>query len=264
MPRASVRTATTVKPGDLRSMRTAIRRSCHNVSTKDSQPPERTTSFVTSRLPRSKSTARSASLRLIPCFILASAASCRNPFSSSSSSLLTCSFRNNDRSPPAMLRSNDIVRLRGLQDSGDRRYLPSPFPRFAIEPLSSLFCYGVILCAPAILGGFPFASDQPRSLQPLKGDEQRTCIEAENAFAHLFEPDCDPISVHGFERQRFQNEHVQSALNEITRLVRHWRIPPEDQEEDYTSHPDCQRGEPRQGSLCETTVKAMAAPSTTA
>jgi hypothetical protein len=46
--------------------------------------------------------------------------------------------------------------------------------------------------------------------------------------------------VHGFERQRFQNEHVQSALNEITRLVRHTRIPLEDQEEGYTSPTECQ------------------------
>jgi hypothetical protein len=27
--------------------------------------------------------------------------------------------------------------------------------------------------------------------------------------------------VHGLERQGFQNEHVQSALNEIARFVRH-------------------------------------------
>src|SRR5258708_17830390 len=100
-----------------------------------------------------------------------------------------------------------------------------------------------MLCASAILGGFPFASDQPRSLQSLKGDKQRTCIEAENAFAHLFEPDGNPISVHGFKRQRFKDEHVQSALDEITRLVRHRRIPLEDQEEEYTSPTDCQEEE---------------------
>jgi hypothetical protein len=45
------------------------------------------------------------------------------------------------------------------------------------------------------------------------------------------------ISVHGFERQRFQNEHVQSALNEI---APHRCIPPEDQEEEYTSPTGCQ------------------------
>jgi len=37
-----------------------------------------------------------------------------------------------------MLRSNDMVRLRRLQDSGDRRQVPSPFLCFAVEPLSSL------------------------------------------------------------------------------------------------------------------------------
>src|SRR2546427_3496638 len=46
MPRASVRTATAVNPGDLRSMRVEKRKSCHDVSTKDSQRPERTTSFA--------------------------------------------------------------------------------------------------------------------------------------------------------------------------------------------------------------------------
>ena len=47
-------------------------RSCQHVSTKDSQPPERMISLLTSRLPRSKRTARRASLGLIPCFIFSS------------------------------------------------------------------------------------------------------------------------------------------------------------------------------------------------
>src|SRR5712664_567803 len=240
MPSASVSTATTAKPGLLRRIRCPWRKSCQHVSTKDSQPAERTTSFVTSRFPRSKRTARSASLRLIPCFIFSSAAISKKPFSSSSNSWSTCSFRNSDRSPLAMFRSKDMVRLRRLQDSGDRRHLPSPFSCFAVEPLLSLVCQGVILCAPAILGGFPFASDQPRSLQPLKGHKQRTRIEAENALAHLFEPDGDPRSVHGCERRRDENEHVGSAWSASTRLVRHRRIPPEDQEEEYAAPTDCQ------------------------
>jgi hypothetical protein len=91
-----------------------------------------------------------------------------------------------------MPRSGDMVRLRRLQDSGDRRHLLSPFSCFAVKPLSSLLRPDVVFGSPAVLGGFPFASDQSRSLQPLKGDKQRTCIEAENALAHLFEPDGDP------------------------------------------------------------------------
>src|SRR5207249_10373587 len=73
-PSASVRTATRVNPGDLRSMRRPKRKSCQHVSTNDSQPPERTISLLTSRLPRSKRTARRASLRLNPSFIFSSAA----------------------------------------------------------------------------------------------------------------------------------------------------------------------------------------------
>jgi len=104
MPRARESTTTAVKPGDLRSMRRAKRKSCQHVSTKDSQPAERTTSFVTRDLPRSRRTARSASLRLIPCFIFSSAAISRKPFSSSSRSWLTRSFRNSVRRPLAMFR----------------------------------------------------------------------------------------------------------------------------------------------------------------
>jgi len=53
----------------------------------------------------------------------------------------------------------------------------------------------------------------------------------------------------GFERQGFQNEHVQSALDEITRLVRHRRVPPGVQEEEYASPTDCQEEEERHVSL---------------
>ena len=66
MPKAITNTATEVNPRFFLSMRPAKRKSCQHVSTKDSQPPDRTTSFVTSRLPRSRRTARSASLRLMP------------------------------------------------------------------------------------------------------------------------------------------------------------------------------------------------------
>src|SRR5712671_1680076 len=168
---ACERSATEVAPRLLRSVRAAKRKSCQLVSTKDSQPAERTTSFVTWRLPRSKRTARSASSRLIPCFIFSSVAISKKSRSSSSNSPSTRSFRNSDRNPSDRLRSSDMVRLRRLQDSGDRRHLPTPFSCFAVEPLSSLFCNGVILGTPAILGGLPVTADQARSLQPLKGDK---------------------------------------------------------------------------------------------
>src|SRR5437660_4565793 len=59
--------------GFLHSIRTPYRKSRQHVSTKNSQPPERTISLVTSRLPRSSRTSRSASLRLTPCLIFSAA-----------------------------------------------------------------------------------------------------------------------------------------------------------------------------------------------
>lgn len=59
MPKASDSTARAAKPGSFRSRRTPKRRSCHNVSIKDSQRASGTTSFVTSRLPCSRRTVRS-------------------------------------------------------------------------------------------------------------------------------------------------------------------------------------------------------------
>jgi hypothetical protein len=70
-----------------------------------------------------------------------------------------------------------------LQDSGNRGNLPAPFPRFATEPLSSLFCQNVVLCRPAVLGGFPFASNQSCSLQALERHKQRTRIHMEHTLA---------------------------------------------------------------------------------
>src|SRR5437660_1053403 len=171
MPKAITNRATKVNPRFFLSMRAAKRRSCQDVPKTDSQAAERTTSLLSSRLPRSRRTARTASLRLTPCFIFSSAAISKKSRSSSSHSPSTRSFRNSDRNPSDRLRSSDMVRLRRLQDSGDRRHLPSPFSCFAVEPLSSLFCNGVILGTPAILGGLPVTSDQARSLQPLKGDK---------------------------------------------------------------------------------------------
>jgi hypothetical protein len=70
---------------------------------------------------------------------------------------------------------------------------------------------------------------------PLKGDKQRTSIEAEKRPRSSARAGRRSHIRAWVRVQRFQNEHVQSA-----RLVRHGRVPPEDQEEEYASPIDCQ------------------------
>jgi hypothetical protein len=108
VPSASVSPVAMVNAAASRNRRSAWRVSHSRVSTKDSPPAERTTSLVTSRLPSSKRTARSASLRLMPCFIFSSAAISRKPRSSSSNSPSIRSFWSSDHSPSDTLRGSDM------------------------------------------------------------------------------------------------------------------------------------------------------------
>src|SRR5271170_3020318 len=95
-----------------------------------------------------------------------------------------------------------------LQDSGDRRHLPAPFWCLAPELPPSLLGQNVILGPPVILCSSPFATDQFSSLQPLEGNKQGTRVDAEHVPADLFDADGNPVSMHGFQLQRFQDEHI--------------------------------------------------------
>jgi hypothetical protein len=85
---------------------------------------------------------------------------------------------------------------------GQNRFA-SPFLSFAVESFSPLLCRDVVFCSPVILGGFPFAFDQSSPLQSLKGNKQGARVDAKNAFAHLFNPDGDSISMRGAPAPRF-------------------------------------------------------------
>src|SRR5450432_1134199 len=140
-----------------------------------------------------------------------------------------------------MFRSNDMPRpSRRFQNSGDRRHLLSPFFGFAVEPLSARFRQTVIFCAPAVLRSLPLALDQPGALQALQRDKQRTCIHAKNTLTDLLDPHRNPESMHRLQRQRFQNQHVQRALHQVARFLRHQSTPLDCQEVQYAPPLDCQ------------------------
>ena len=65
----------------------------------------------------------------------------------------------------------------------------------------------------------PLAGDEPVALEPAERRKKGTRIDLEHAFADLFEPHADAVSMHRFERQRLQNEHVQRALDQAARFV---------------------------------------------
>jgi hypothetical protein len=118
-----------------------------------------------------------------------------------------------------------------LQNSGNRHCLPAPFSRFAVQPLSSMLRQSVVLSSPAVLGGFPLASDRPGSLQALERHKQRTRIHMEHAVADLFDADGNSISVHGLQRQRFQMSMSSVPCTRSLGLSAMKTLPPEKQRE---------------------------------
>src|SRR5258708_37672091 len=198
-------------------------RSCHSVSTTDSQVAAHTCSFTLSAPPISMRAARTASWRLIPRRIFSFTAESKSPRSSSSISRSTCSLRNSPRKPAPRFRNKDIAALLRLclENSRDGRRLPGPFASLTFELFPSQRRQQVILRAPVVFRVPPFALEPAGPLQPAECRKQRSRIHLEDALADLLDAHGYPIAVHGFQFQRFQDQHVQRALDETARLVRH-------------------------------------------
>ena len=70
--------------------------------------------------------------------------------------------------------------------------------------------------------------------------EKRPCIDAKSPIDYLFAPHLDPVTMHWLECHHHQNQHIQSALNQVTRRGIGTKTPPGHQEEGYATHLDCQ------------------------
>src|SRR6266699_184836 len=210
MPSAKDKIAAAAKPVLKRRSRRPNLRSCQSVSTNDSQLTARTCSFT-------------LSARLITPRILSFTAAARYPRNSSSISRSTCTLRNNPRRPLARLLSNgmdNLLRLR-FEDSRNGSRLSCPFARFALELFSAEYRQRVVLRAPVVLRRPPFALEPARPFEPAECRKERPWVHLKHAFADLPDAKSNAVAVHGFQPQRFQDEHVQRALHQSTRFLRH-------------------------------------------
>src|ERR671918_766909 len=105
-----------------------------------------------------------------------------------------------------------------LENPCDRGGLCLPVARFLFEARASARGKPVVLRAPVVLGGAPFARDQPVPLEPPQGGKQRSRVHLEDASADLLEAHPDPVSVHRLQRERLQDQHVQGPLHQVTRF----------------------------------------------
>src|SRR5205085_11410266 len=73
----------------------------------------------------------------------------------------------------------------------------------------------VELRATRILGLTPFGIEPTHALQPLKRGKERPGIDFEDAARNLLNPASDTEAMHRFQAERFENEHVQRALDYV-------------------------------------------------
>src|SRR5580704_7663159 len=110
-----------------------------------------------------------------------------------------------------------------LEEPRDRRCPPGPIRGFDLQLLLAAAGERVELGAARVLGLAPLRVQPSGALQPLQRREQRSWIHLEYAARDLFHAAGDTKAMHGLQAQRFQDQHVQRALDYVRFLVVHTR-----------------------------------------
>jgi hypothetical protein len=101
-----------------------------------------------------------------------------------------------------------------LHDAGNGAGEALPFAGFAREALAAFSSETVELGAAIVLGEAPLGVDDAVQLESMKGWIERPFFDAQDFVGNLLDPLRDAPTVHRSAGEGFQDQHVQSALNE--------------------------------------------------
>ena len=102
-----------------------------------------------------------------------------------------------------------------LQNSSDGAHHPFPLSCFRRELLSAGARELIETCAAIELGRAPFRLDEALPFQSLQGRIQRAVIDEEIFFGGALNSYSDAVPMTRTKDQRLENQHVQSALEEL-------------------------------------------------
>src|SRR5713226_314141 len=232
MPTASVRMATTAKPGFLASMRRAKRKSCSNVSIKGRPRCSRYASFVCSTPPNSRRAACCASSGLMPRRMFSPARSCKCERSSASRFSSPCRLRKKpSRREPAM-RKRLISRSFRTQQTRDNSGHALPAFRFGGELFPAGARQRVILRFAIVVRDAPLRGDPAALLQPQQRRIQRALIQLQQVLGNLLDALRDAVAVQRSQGiERLQNDQVQGSLENLASRRGHRAAPLDKQQE---------------------------------
>src|SRR5687768_17255470 len=226
IPNASVNTAAAVKPGVLRSWRTANRRSYTSRSTPRAPRPSRMASLWSSSPPKARAARRRASTAECPARACFAASISMWKRISSSSSRSTDRFARRLRSH---IRTRFVPRMSCLEfreSSGAEELLHcqhEPAPTFGLSTKSSATERGeaVILRATVVVRDLPVAVDPLLLLEALECRVERALIDFKHAVAQLLNALSDPPSMHRCEGKGAEDEQIDGAPEGLGRRFAH-------------------------------------------
>src|SRR5688500_17634646 len=119
------------------------------------------------------------------------------------------------RTPRVTRRQTDMPSDLALQQTGDGGRASRPALRLDIQPLATGARQRVKARAARIFRLTPLGVEPAGPLEPLERGQQRSGIDFEDPARHLFYTARDPEAVHRLQAERFENQQVEGALDDV-------------------------------------------------
>ena len=117
--------------------------------------------------------------------------------------------------PRVSWRQNAMRLTLGFQDSCDRRRPTRPVRGLGVELSPSRAREAVVLRASRVGRLTPLGVEPSSALETVQRGEQRAGVDLEHAARDLLDAAGDAEPVHRLQAQRFEDEHVERALNDV-------------------------------------------------
>jgi hypothetical protein len=103
----------------------------------------------------------------------------------------------------------------GFEDAGDCGGAALPLLCLRLESFATSRGKAVVLGAAIVFGGAPIRLHVTGAFHAAESREERTGVYSKDAAADLLDAESNTVAVHGLERECFENQHFERALDEF-------------------------------------------------
>src|SRR5262252_9443547 len=110
---------------------------------------------------------------------------------------------------------------RRVEDQVDGSRHAPPLHQLVVELSPTSASQRVVAGTSVVLGDFPLRLDKALTFESVQGRIERALSELQDALGPLLDAFGNPPSVHRFELQRLEHQHIERALQQIASFSRH-------------------------------------------